>query len=105
MRGARRDGSSYPEARITLFGHRSGHPGARFAFRKNFSEDDVRVYFEHFIKNSPFIERIDRRPAEQLGIQLSTARSRLKIILAKTGCSRQIDLMRLALSVPHVNQS
>jgi DNA-binding CsgD family transcriptional regulator len=30
--------------------------------------------------------------AAQFGIQLSTARSRLKIILGKTGCNRQVDL-------------
>jgi DNA-binding CsgD family transcriptional regulator len=42
--------------------------------------------------------------AEQLGIQLSTARSRLKIILGKTGCSRQLDLVRLALSLRPISQ-
>ena len=35
--------------------------------------------------------------AEQIGIQLSTARQRLKAIQLKTGCSRQVDLIRLAL--------
>lgn len=38
--------------------------------------------------------------AERLGIQLSTARTRLKTIQAKTGCHRQLDLVRLAMSVP-----
>lgn len=38
--------------------------------------------------------------AERLGIQLSTARTRLKAIQAKTGCHRQLDLVRLAMSVP-----
>lgn len=38
--------------------------------------------------------------AEQLGIQLSTARTRLKTIQTKTGCHRQLDLVRLAMSVP-----
>lgn len=38
--------------------------------------------------------------AERLGIQLSTARTRLKTIQAKTGCHRQMDLVRLAMSVP-----
>ncbi|EJL23865.1 DNA-binding protein with HTH domain [Caulobacter sp. AP07] len=38
--------------------------------------------------------------AERLGIQLSTARTRLKSIQAKTGCHRQLDLVRLAMSVP-----
>lgn len=40
--------------------------------------------------------------AEKLGIQLSTARTRLKTIQAKTGCHRQLDLVRLAMSVPTV---
>jgi DNA-binding CsgD family transcriptional regulator/PAS domain-containing protein len=38
--------------------------------------------------------------AEQLGIRLSTARTRLKTIQTKTGCHRQVDLVRLALSLP-----
>jgi len=38
--------------------------------------------------------------AEGLGIQLSTARTRLKSIQAKTGCHRQLDLVRLAMSAP-----
>lgn len=38
--------------------------------------------------------------AERLGIQLSTARTRLKAIQAKTDCHRQLDLVRLAMSVP-----
>jgi len=40
--------------------------------------------------------------AERLGIQLSTARTRLKTIQAKTGCHRQMDLVRLAMSVPTI---
>lgn len=40
--------------------------------------------------------------AEKLGIQLSTARTRLKTIQAKTGCHRQMDLVRLAMSVPTI---
>jgi DNA-binding CsgD family transcriptional regulator len=40
--------------------------------------------------------------AEQLGIQLSTARTRLKVIQTKTGCHRQLDLVRLAMSVPSI---
>lgn len=40
--------------------------------------------------------------AEQLGIQLSTARTRLKTIQTKTGCHRQLDLVRLAMSVPSI---
>jgi DNA-binding CsgD family transcriptional regulator len=40
--------------------------------------------------------------AELLGIQLSTARTRLKTIQAKTNCHRQVDLVRLALSLPAV---
>jgi DNA-binding CsgD family transcriptional regulator len=40
--------------------------------------------------------------AEQLGIRLSTARTRLKIIQTKTDCHRQVDLVRLALSLPTV---
>jgi DNA-binding CsgD family transcriptional regulator len=40
--------------------------------------------------------------ADQLGIQLSTARTRLKTIQAKTGCHRQLDLVRLAMSVPTI---
>jgi DNA-binding CsgD family transcriptional regulator len=42
--------------------------------------------------------------AEQLGIQESTARTRLKIIQAKTDCRRQVDLVRLAHSMPAVSQ-
>ena len=38
--------------------------------------------------------------AEEFGIRLSTARQRLKDIQTKTQCSRQIDLVRLALSLP-----
>ncbi|MDG2534811.1 helix-turn-helix transcriptional regulator [Sphingomonas sp. HITSZ_GF] len=41
--------------------------------------------------------------AERLGIQLSTARTRLKMIQAKTGCHRQLDLVRLAMSVPGIH--
>lgn len=42
--------------------------------------------------------------AEQLGIRLSTARTRLKTIQAKTGCHRQLDLVRLAMSVPSIQR-
>jgi DNA-binding CsgD family transcriptional regulator len=42
--------------------------------------------------------------AEQLGIQLSTARQRLKIIQTKTDCHRQVDLVRLAMSLPALRQ-
>lgn len=38
--------------------------------------------------------------AEQLGIRVSTARTRLKAIQTKTHCRRQVDLVRLALSLP-----
>ena len=38
--------------------------------------------------------------AEQFGIKLSSARTRLKIIQAKTGCHRQVDLVRLAMTLP-----
>lgn len=41
--------------------------------------------------------------AERLGIQLSTARTRLKAIQTKTGCHRQLDLVRLAMSVPGIH--
>jgi DNA-binding CsgD family transcriptional regulator len=40
--------------------------------------------------------------AEQLGIRLSTARTRLKTIQTKTLCHRQVDLVRLALSLPAI---
>jgi DNA-binding CsgD family transcriptional regulator len=40
--------------------------------------------------------------AEQLGIRLSTARTRLKTIQTKTHCHRQVDLVRLALSLPAI---
>lgn len=40
--------------------------------------------------------------AEQL--RRSTARTRLKAIQTKTGCHRQVDLVRLALSLPAVRQ-
>ena len=40
--------------------------------------------------------------AEQLGIRISTARTRLKVIQAKTHCHRQLDLVRLALSLPAI---
>ncbi len=43
--------------------------------------------------------------AERDGIRLSTARTRLKTIQFKTGCSRQVDLMRLALSRPAIRQN
>jgi DNA-binding CsgD family transcriptional regulator/PAS domain-containing protein len=43
--------------------------------------------------------------AEQLGIRLTTARTRLKLIQTKTGCRRQVDLVRLALSMPAVRQA
>jgi DNA-binding CsgD family transcriptional regulator len=42
--------------------------------------------------------------AEQLGIRESTARTRLKIIQTKTECHRQVDLVRLALSLPALRQ-
>jgi DNA-binding CsgD family transcriptional regulator len=42
------------------------------------------------------------KAAEQLGIRLSTARTRLKTIQTKTQCHRQVDLVRLALSLPAV---
>ena len=42
--------------------------------------------------------------AEQIGIRLTTARTRLKLIQTKTGCRRQVDLVRLALSMPAVRQ-
>jgi DNA-binding CsgD family transcriptional regulator len=42
--------------------------------------------------------------AERLGIQESTARTRLKIIQAKTDCRRQVDLVRLAHAMPAVRQ-
>jgi DNA-binding CsgD family transcriptional regulator len=42
--------------------------------------------------------------AERLGIRLSTARTRLKTIQTKTGCHRQLDLVRLAMSVPGFDQ-
>jgi DNA-binding CsgD family transcriptional regulator len=42
--------------------------------------------------------------AEQLGIRLSTARTRLKTIQTKTQCHRQVDLVRLALSLPIIRQ-
>jgi DNA-binding CsgD family transcriptional regulator len=38
--------------------------------------------------------------ADQLGIRISTARTRLKAIQNKTGCSRQAELVRLALAMP-----
>jgi DNA-binding CsgD family transcriptional regulator len=43
--------------------------------------------------------------AERLGIRISTARTRLKAIQTKTGCHRQVDLVRLALSLPAIRQS
>jgi DNA-binding CsgD family transcriptional regulator/PAS domain-containing protein len=43
--------------------------------------------------------------AGQLGIRISTARTRLKAIQTKTGCHRQVDLVRLALSLPAVRLS
>jgi DNA-binding CsgD family transcriptional regulator len=42
--------------------------------------------------------------AEQIGIRISTARTRLKAIQTKTGCNRQVDLVRLAMSTPIVRQ-
>jgi DNA-binding CsgD family transcriptional regulator len=43
--------------------------------------------------------------AEQLGIRESTARTRLKTIQTKTQCHRQVDLVRLALSLPAVRRA
>ena len=43
--------------------------------------------------------------ADQLGIRLSTARTRLKTIQTKTNCHRQVDLVRLALSLPAVREA
>ncbi len=43
--------------------------------------------------------------AEMAGIRLSTARTQLKRIQFKTGCSRQVDLVRLALSRPTIRQN
>jgi DNA-binding CsgD family transcriptional regulator/PAS domain-containing protein len=42
--------------------------------------------------------------AEQLGIRLSTARTRMKTILTKTNCHRQVDLVRLAQSLSAVGE-
>jgi len=42
--------------------------------------------------------------AEHLAIRLSTARTRLKTIQTKTNCHRQVDLVRLALSLPAVRE-
>jgi DNA-binding CsgD family transcriptional regulator len=42
--------------------------------------------------------------ADQLGIRESTARTRLKTIQTKTDCHRQVDLVRLALSMPALRQ-
>jgi DNA-binding CsgD family transcriptional regulator len=42
--------------------------------------------------------------AERLGIRESTARTRLKVIQTKTDCHRQVDLVRLALSIPALRQ-
>ena len=55
---------------------------------------------EAVVNGLPLVEA-----AEQLGIRLSTARTRLKAIQAKTHCHRQVDLVRLALSLPAVRQS
>ena len=52
---------------------------------------------EAIINGAPLAEA-----AEQLGIRLSTARTRLKTIQTKTQCHRQVDLVRLALSLPAV---
>ena len=42
--------------------------------------------------------------AERLGIETSSARTRLKNIQSKTGCRRQVELVRLALSMPALQQ-
>ncbi len=42
--------------------------------------------------------------AEHLGIEVSSARTRLKTIQSKTGCRRQVELVRLALSMPAIRQ-
>jgi DNA-binding CsgD family transcriptional regulator len=55
---------------------------------------------EAIVNGTPLAEA-----AEQLGIRLSTARTRLKTIQTKTGCHRQVDLVRLALSLPAVRES
>ena len=54
---------------------------------------------EAIINGAPLAEA-----AEQLGIQLNTARTRLKTIQTKTHCHRQVDLVRLALSLPAIRR-
>jgi DNA-binding CsgD family transcriptional regulator len=58
--------SVYPGARVTLFGHEPDRPG-RMRFYKNYAEDDLRVYLDHYIGGSPYITRGHRlqvgRPA------------------------------------------
>jgi DNA-binding CsgD family transcriptional regulator len=46
-----------------------------------------------------------REIAERVGTTLETARSHLKRVLAKTGARRQVELMRLMLSLPGQEQN
>jgi DNA-binding CsgD family transcriptional regulator len=69
-------------------------PVARLAKQFGLSPAEQRLT-EAVVNGLPLVEA-----AEQLGIRLSTARTRLKAIQAKTHCHRQVDLVRLALSLP-----
>jgi DNA-binding CsgD family transcriptional regulator len=47
----------YPESRVTLFGHRDGHPTANLAAAVNYAASDVHDYAKYYIRCSPFIAR------------------------------------------------
>lgn len=56
----------YPDGRITLFSHERGKPAAHaLAVRRNFAEDDLRAYREHYAKSSPYLAGAHRLPVGQ----------------------------------------
>jgi DNA-binding CsgD family transcriptional regulator len=75
---------------------RPRRPGAWLARQFGLTPSEQRLA-EAIINGVPLADA-----ARQLGIQVSTARTRMKAIQVKTTCRRQIDLVRLALSLPQV---
>ncbi len=53
---------AYPDSRVTLFGHENGRPSPGLTVQKNFAEDALRDYVEFYVKNSPYVARVDRVP-------------------------------------------
>ena len=55
----------YPGSRVTLFGHENGRPSEAMTFYKNFGADDLKAYVDHYVTNSPYIERGRSLPVGQ----------------------------------------